>query len=112
MIQEIKSKQISMHCIMACIYFLLLPTTIAVNSAGNSILKLATIPIGLYFLATIIISNRKLQINGVHLALLVFTLTTVSTLFVNTEGLSVNHVIANINIININEKFFVEYKSI
>ena len=93
MIQKIKSKQISMHCIMACIYFLLLPTTIAVVSVGNSILKVATVPIALYFLVTIVISGRKLQINGVHLALLVFTLTTIFTLFLNADELSVINVI-------------------
>ena len=69
--QKLVNRQIGPHCILACLYFLLLPTTIAVNSAGNSILKLATIPIGLFFLVTLILSNRKLQINGVHLALLI-----------------------------------------
>ena len=85
-----------MHCIMACVYFLLLPTTIAVVSVGNSILKLATIPIALYFLVTIVISDRKLQINGVHLALLIFTLSAVSTLFWNSNPESFPYVIGYI----------------
>ena len=57
--RESQNMKISAHCILACLYFLLLPTTIAVNSAGNSILKLATVPIGLYFLVTIIVSKKK-----------------------------------------------------
>ena len=51
--------KISVHCILACLYFLLLPTTIAVNSGGNSILKLSTVPIGLYFLITIVVSKKN-----------------------------------------------------
>ena len=91
--QKLEKWQIGPHCILACLYFLLLPTTIAVNSAGNSILKLATIPIGLYFLVTIFLSNRKLQVNGVHLALLVYTLSVISTLFVDASGVSIAYVI-------------------
>ena len=90
--QKIENKQIGPHCILACLYFLLLPTTIAVNSAGNSILKLATIPIGGYFLITMILSKRKLQINGVHLALLFFTLSAVSTLFLDPSQLAITNV--------------------
>ena len=91
--QKLEKWQIGPHCILACLYFLLLPTTIAVNSAGNSILKLATIPIGLYFLITIFLSNRKLQVNGVHLALLVYTLSAISTLFVDASSDSIDNVI-------------------
>lgn len=94
--QKLEKRQISPHCILACLYFLLLPTTIAVNSAGNSILKLATIPIGLFFLVTLIFSNRKLQINGVHLALIFFTLTVVVTLFCNADATSVDFVVGYI----------------
>ena len=94
--QRVEKRQISLHCILACLYFLLLPTTIAVNSAGNSILKLATIPIGLFFLITLILSNRKLQINGVHLALLLYTLSAISTLFVHASDTSMDYVIGYI----------------
>lgn len=83
--QKSANRQISPHCILACLYFLLLPTTIAVNSAGNSILKLATVPIGAFFLITIFLSKTKLQINGVHLALLVYTFSAISTLFVDSS---------------------------
>ena len=90
--QKLETRQISPHCILSCLYFLLLPTTIAVNSAGNSILKLATVPIGLFFLVTLILSDRKLQINGVHLTLLLYTLSVVATLFCDARTLSVNYV--------------------
>lgn len=92
MMQKLANRQISPHCILACLYFLLLPTTIAVNSSGNSILKLATIPIGLFFLITLILSNRKLQINGVHLALLLYTLSVVATLFCDADEISLYYV--------------------
>ena len=90
--QSLDKQKVSAHCILSCIYFLLLPTTIAVNSAGNSILKMATIPIGLYFVVTIILSNRKLQINGVHLALLFYTLSAIAALFLNASADSVDYV--------------------
>ena len=88
--QKVENKQIGPHCMLACLYFLLLPTTIAVNSAGNSILKLATVPIGLFFLVTMFLSNRKLQINGVHLALLVYTFSAVSMLFIDASSVSID----------------------
>ena len=94
--QKLENRQISPHCILSCLYFLLLPTTIAVNSAGNSILKLATVPIGLFFVVTLILSNRKLEINGVHLALLVYTLSAISTLFVDASDTSMDYVIGYI----------------
>jgi len=94
--QKLVNRQIGPHCILACLYFLLLPTTIAVNSAGNSILKLATFLIGLSFVVTLILSNRKLQINGVHLALLLYTLTVVVTLFCDAGSASVDFVIGYI----------------
>lgn len=94
--QKLENRQISPHCILSCLYFLLLPTTIAVNSAGNSILKLATIPIGLFFVVTLILSNRKLEINGVHLALLAYTLSAISTLFVDASDTSMDYVIGYI----------------
>ena len=90
---ESKNMKISAHCILACLYFLLLPTTIAVNSAGNSILKLATVPIGLYFLVTILLSKKELHLNTVHFFLCAFTLTTVITLFIDYSTPSINDVI-------------------
>ena len=90
---ESPNMKISAHCILACLYFLLLPTTIAVNSAGNSILKLATVPIGLYFLITIIVSKKVLQFNAVHFLLCIFTLSTIITLFVDSGSTSIDYVV-------------------
>ena len=84
---------IGVHCILASLYFLLLPTTIAVNSAGNSFLKLAAIPIAVYFVFTIVFQKKLLQLNSVHLLLCLYTLTTLITLFINSDGYSINTVI-------------------
>ena len=94
--QKPENRQISPHCILTCLYFLLLPTTVAVDSAGNSILKLATIPIGLFFAVSLILSKRKLEINGIHLALLVYTLSAVSTLFWDASDTAMDVVIGYI----------------
>ena len=90
---ESQNTKIGAHCILACLYFLLLPTTIAIDSAGNSILKLATIPIGLFFVITILFSQKKLQFNIVHLLLAVFTCATAFTLFVAYDENSIDYVV-------------------
>ena len=90
---ESQNTKIGAHCILACLYFLLLPTTIAIDSAGNSILKLATIPIGLFFVITILFSRKKLQFNIVHLLLAVFTCATAFTLFVAYDENSIDYVV-------------------
>ena len=72
-----------MHCILASLYFLMLPLTISVNSAGASFLKLATIPISIFFLISLLFYKKDLQINMVHIILGVYTVTTVLTMFVN-----------------------------
>lgn len=92
MMRILKEQQISAHCMLSCLYFLLLPTTIAVNSAGNSILKIATVPIGLFFLITILMSDKKMNLNIVHFSLLVYTLSVVVTLFVDTGDASIANV--------------------
>ena len=90
---ESRNKKIGPHCILACLYFLLLPTTIAINDAGNSILKLATVPIGLFFVITILLSSKALQFNVIHLLLGIFTCSTAVTLFIDSGGVSVYYVI-------------------
>ena len=90
---ESKNMKIGTHCILACLYFLLLPTTIAINSSGNSILKLATIPIGLFFVITILLSKKVLQFNVIHLLLGIFTCSTAVTLFVDSSDVSIDYVI-------------------
>lgn len=90
---ESPNMKISTHCLLACLYFLLLPTTIVVNSDGNSILKLATVPIGLYFLITILFLKKVLQLNVIHFLLCMFTFSTIITLFVDYSSISVSYVI-------------------
>ena len=80
---EEKNQKISVHCILACLYFLLLPTTIAVNSAGISFLKLATIPIAGFFVISIIFSKKKLHFNSVHFLLCLYTFSTPFSLYLN-----------------------------
>ena len=88
-----KNRKIGAHCILACMYFLLLPATIAIDSAGNSILKLATVPIGLFFAFSILFTSKVLQFNVIHLLLGIFTCTTAITLFVDSGEASISDVI-------------------
>lgn len=88
-----RNMKIGVHCILACLYFLLLPTTIAINSAGNSILKLATVPIGLFFVITILFSKKVLQFNVIHLLLCIFTCSTAPALFIDSSDVSIDYVI-------------------
>ncbi len=77
---------------MACIYFLLLPTTIVVNSFGNSLLKLAAIPIAISLVVTIISTKLLLKFNYVHLFLLVYTFSTAITLFISSSDVALDYV--------------------
>ena len=78
----LKKYDISIHCILASLYFLMLPLTISVNSAGASFLKLATIPIGMFFLVSLFFYKKDLHINIVHIMLAAYTVITVFTMFV------------------------------
>ena len=57
--RALEKNNISMHCILASLYFLMLPLTISVNSTGASFLKLATIPISIYFLISLLKRLKK-----------------------------------------------------
>ena len=81
--QALGKNKVSVHCILASLYFLMLPLTISVNSAGASFLKLATIPISVFFVISLIFYKKDFQINMVHIALGIYTLVTVLTMFVN-----------------------------
>lgn len=91
-LQENENKKIRIHCILACIYFLLLPTTIAVNSFGDSLLKLATIPIAVSLVVTIIVTKSLLKFNYVHLFLIIYTFSTAITLFVSSSSTDISYV--------------------
>lgn len=90
--QENENNKIRIHCILACIYFLLLPTTIVVNSFGNSLLKLAAIPIAISLVVTIMVTKLLLKFNYVHLFLLVYTFSTAITLFVSSSAVELDYV--------------------
>ena len=90
--RALEKNNISMHCILASLYFLMLPLTISVNSAGASFLKLATIPISIYFLVSLFFYKKDFQINIVHIALCVYTVVTVFTMFVNPTGDNLEYV--------------------
>ena len=85
--------KISVHCILASLYFLMLPLTISVNSAGASLLKLATIPIGICFLISLFFYKKEFRINIVHIALCAYTVVTVFTMFVNPTRDNLSYVI-------------------
>lgn len=72
---------IRLRSLLACLYFLMLPLTIAVNGSGASFLKLVSIPIGGYFLAWILLSGQKLKINVIHLLLFLYTIDLLTSMF-------------------------------
>ena len=74
---------IRLRGLLACLYFLLLPLTIAVNGSGASFLKLASIPIGGYFLVLILTSGKPLKINLIHLLLLLYTIDLFTSMLVS-----------------------------
>lgn len=84
---------ISMHCILASLYFLMLPLTISVNSSGASFLKLATIPISVFFLVSLFFYKKDFHINIVHIVLCAYTVVTVLTMFVNPTSENLEYVI-------------------
>lgn len=92
-LSEKKENKISIHCILACIYFLALPLTIWTNSYGASLLKLITIPIGGYFLASFVFYKKEFEINLVHLLLVIYTISTLLTLFIDRSTESIEFVI-------------------
>ena len=92
-LRALGKNNIGMHCILASLYFLMLPLTISVNSAGASFLKLATIPISICFLISLFFYKKEFQINIVHIALCAYTVVTVFTMFVNPTRDNLNYVI-------------------
>ncbi len=81
--------RIGIHCILASLYFLLLPLTITVNEMGSSFLKIASVPIGLFFVITMVFYKKEFKINLVHIALAIYTLSTLITLFVAYDNESI-----------------------
>ena len=85
--------RIGLPCIMAALYFLMLPLTISVNSAGSSFLKIASVPIGAFFLITSFFTKKPVSVNMVHVMFMAYTLSTILTLFVDSSAESVSIVL-------------------
>ena len=71
----------------------MLPLTISVNAAGASLLKLATIPISIYFLFSLLFYKKPFRINIVHIVLCVYTVVTLVTVFVNPSRSNIEYII-------------------
>ena len=92
LIKVLKSADVGLSCILACVYFLALPLTITINSAGNSFLKLLTIPIAGYFAVTWFFYRKKLELNIIHLLSFLYLITVVMTLFADRSPVSLQYV--------------------
>lgn len=90
---EKKENRISIHCILACIYFLALPLTIWTNEYGASLLKIMTVPIGGYFIISFMFYKKEFEINIVHLLLVLYTISTLLTLFIDRSANSIDCVV-------------------
>ena len=92
LIEGLKKKEVGLPCILACVYFLALPLTITINSAGNSFLKLLTIPIAGYFVANWFFYRKKLELNAIHLLSFLYLITVVMTLFADRSPVALQYV--------------------
>ena len=92
LINSLKKADIGLSCILVCAYFLALPLTITINAAGNSFLKLLTIPIAGYFAVSWFFYREKLELNIVHLLSFVYLITVVMTLFADRSPVALQYV--------------------
>ena len=83
MIKKLKQAEISIGCILVCIYFISLPLTIVLNEHNTSFLKALTIPIAAYLLIEMVFYRGKIRFNSVHLFSALFLLSVLATLFAN-----------------------------
>lgn len=72
----IKQDKIGMHCILAAVYFAVMPISIVPLFQGFSILKLIAIPMGMLLFISMFIGDVKLKFNSVHLALSLYAVYT------------------------------------
>lgn len=87
-VQNTVKQPVRLHCILAMIYFLAVPLTISVNSAGDSFLKILSLPIGICLLILLLFSKEELELNSVHFFYGVHVLLTVLILFVDPGSLT------------------------
>lgn len=89
---KFKKTDISLICILVCLYFAALPLTITTDSAGNSFLKILTIPIAAYLAVSLIFYKGKIELNSVHFFSALFLISTVTTLFADNSSNAVMYV--------------------
>ncbi|MGN0179207.1 MAG: O-antigen ligase family protein [Monoglobaceae bacterium] len=92
MTDKFKKLDIGLGCILTCLYFIALPLTISTNSAGNSFLKILTIPIAGYLAVSLIFYKGKIEFNIVHFFSALYLISVVTTLFVDNSSTSVMYV--------------------
>lgn len=80
-------------CWASALYFVLLPLTISTNATSNSYLKLATIPIGLFLFISLFFSKSRLNINMVHVFLILYTLSIPLTLMADPSSRAISAII-------------------
>ncbi len=89
-------EKIGIHCLLAALYFLALPLTITINSAGDSFLKIITLPIAAFLLVTLFFYKGSLELNFVHGFFVVYILSVVVTLFADNTQQAQDYVIGYI----------------
>lgn len=88
-----KKTKIRPVCWVSALYFILLPLTISTNATSNSYLKIATVPIGLFLVISLFFYKGKLNINIVHVCLLLYTLSIPLTLVMDSGSQAISSVI-------------------
>ncbi len=96
MLQAGRRERIGIHSILAAVYFIALPLTITVNSAGDSFLKILTIPIAAFMLGTLIFYKEPLELNIVQGLFVVYILSVMTTLFADRSSESMEFVVGYI----------------
>lgn len=91
-----KKDPISIHCILAMIYFVAVPLTITVSSSGGSFLKILALPIGLFFLITLFFYKDSLELNSVHAFFALYIISVIGTLFADGSSESISFVFGHI----------------
>lgn len=90
--EKLKKADIGLGCIITCLYFAALPLTIVTNAAGNSFLRILTIPIAGYLAISLIFYKGKAELNSVHFFSALFLISVVSTLFVDHSDTALSYV--------------------
>lgn len=90
--EKLKKIDIELGCVLTCLYFIALPLTITTNAAGNSFLKILTIPIAGYLAISLIFYKWKIELNIIHFFCALFLVSVVITLFADNSIASLIYV--------------------